>query len=69
MTFHHHITDPLLTRAQAAAYLGLARQTLAKWDCTGRFDLRPIKIGTRAVRYRLSVLDQFLEERLPQNPF
>lgn len=58
-----------MTRAQAAQYIGMAPQTLAKWDCTGRYDLKPIKIGSRAVRYRRSVLDQFLEEHMPQNPF
>lgn len=61
--------DPLMTRAQAATYIGMAPQTLAKWACTGRYDLKPIKVGSHAVRYRRSVLDQFLEEYMPQNPF
>ncbi len=59
--------DDLLDRPAAAVYLGgkgkpLAVGTLAVWDCTKRYDLKPIKIG-RSVRYRKSVLDQFLEDR------
>jgi hypothetical protein len=55
--------DPLLNRKEAAAYLGgLSPGTLAVWDCTGRYNLRPVKIGS-AVRYRKSVLDQFLEDQ------
>lgn len=55
--------DPLLDRKTAAKYIGLTNpNTLAVWDCTKRYDLKPIKVG-RAVRYRKSVLDKFLEER------
>jgi len=55
--------DELLDRAQAAKYLGgLSPGTLAVWDCTKRYNLKPVKIGT-AVRYRKSVLDQFLEDQ------
>lgn len=55
--------DPLLDRKTAAKYLGLSPGTLAVWNCTKRYDLKPIKIG-RAVRYRRSSLDQFLESQL-----
>lgn len=55
--------DPLLDRKTAAKYLSLSPGTLAVWDCTKRYDLKPIKIG-RAVRYRRSSLDQFLENQL-----
>jgi len=55
--------DSLLDRKSAARYLRLAPGTLAVWDCTKRYDLKPIKIG-RAVRYRRSDLDKFIEERL-----
>ncbi|REJ81685.1 MAG: DNA-binding protein [Bacteroidetes bacterium] len=55
--------DNLLDRKSAAKYLCVSPGTLAVWDCTKRYDLRPIKVG-RAVRYRLSDLDRFLEERL-----
>jgi len=42
----------LLSRKEAAVYLGIAEQTLAIWHCTKRYDLPCAKIG-RLVRYRL----------------
>ncbi|CAM3286249.1 hypothetical protein FLLO111716_01085 [Flavobacterium longum] len=51
--------DSLMNRKEAARYLNFKPNTLAVWDCTRRYDLKPIKIG-RSVRYRKSVLDQFL---------
>lgn len=51
--------DTLMNRKEAARYLNFKPNTLAVWDCTGRYDLKPIKIG-RSVRYRKSVLDDFL---------
>lgn len=55
--------DRLLDRKTAAKYLDLKNpNTLAVWDCTKRYDLKPIKIG-RNVRYRKSELDRFLDER------
>ncbi len=53
--------DPWLTRRQAAAYTKFKYGTLAVWDCTRRYDLKPRKIG-RAVRYKKSDLDRFLNE-------
>ena len=58
--------EPLLDRKTAAKYLRVAPGTLAVWDCTKRYDLKPIKIG-RAVRYRRSDLDRFIEERLEKS--
>lgn len=55
--------EPLLDRKTAAKYLALSAGTLAVWDCTKRYDLKPIRIG-RTVRYRRSVLEAFLEERM-----
>lgn len=55
--------EPLLDRKTAAKYLSVSPGTLAVWDCTKRYDLKPLKVG-RAVRYRRSSLDQFLEEQL-----
>jgi len=52
----------LLTREQAATYLGVAPQTLAVWACERRYALRYIKVG-RLVRYRKSHLDAFLQRR------
>jgi len=50
----------LLTRPEAAEYLGLATSTLEVWASTKRYDLPYCKVG-RAVRYRQSDLDAFLE--------
>lgn len=55
--------EPLLDRKTAAKYLRVSPGTLAVWDCTKRYNLEPIKIG-RAVRYRRSSLDKFIEDRL-----
>jgi len=52
----------LMTREDAAAYLGVEVQTLACWATTGRYGLPFIKVGTR-VKYRKSDLDQWLECR------
>lgn len=54
--------DPLLSRKEAAAYLGLAERTLAIWAVTGRYGLKMIKIG-RLAKYRKSTLDRFINER------
>jgi len=53
----------LLTRVEAAEYLGVTAQTLAVWACTQRYSLPFIKIG-RLVKYRLDDLNQFIEDGL-----
>ena len=53
----------LLTRREAAGYLGVAEQTLAVWKCTGRRSLPFVKIG-RLVRYRKADLDAFILQHL-----
>ena len=55
--------DGLLTRSQAAEYLGLKPQTLALWFATNRYDLPVVKVGRNIVRYRRSDLERFLEQR------
>ncbi|PSR55781.1 DNA-binding protein [Adhaeribacter arboris] len=57
------IPEPLLDRKSAAKYLSVSPGTLAVWDCTKRYDLKPIKVG-RAVRYRRTDLDDFLNSQL-----
>ncbi len=52
----------LLTREQAAAFLGVKTNTLAVWVTTQRYHLPFIKVGSK-VRYRLSDLEAFLDER------
>lgn len=56
------VTDPTLTTAEAAAYIGVALATLEHWRTTGRYNLPYLKAG-RAVRYRKSALDKFMASR------
>lgn len=51
----------LLTRKEAADYLGVKEQTLACWACAGRYRLPFVRIG-RLVKYRQQDLDQFILE-------
>jgi excisionase family DNA binding protein len=51
----------LLTRKEAAEYLGVKSCTLDVWASTNRY-LKYIKIG-RHVRYRKEHLDEFLSSR------
>jgi predicted DNA-binding transcriptional regulator AlpA len=46
---------------QAAALLGIARQTLDQWRSEGRGP-RPLRIGRRAVAYRLGEIRRFIRE-------
>lgn len=55
-------TSPLMSAAQAAAYLSVEVATLSVWRCTARYGLPYLKIG-RLVRYRKADLDAFLEAR------
>jgi hypothetical protein len=55
--------EPLMDRRAAAAFLNVSPGTLAVWDCTKRYDLRPIKVGTR-VRYTKANLVRFLNDQL-----
>lgn len=56
---------PLMTRQEAANYLGVKANTLAVWATTKRHPLPYLKIG-RLVKYRLSDLQAFLERNLRQ---
>lgn len=42
--------------------LGISPRTLAVWACVKRYELPYVKIG-RLVKYRRSVLDDFIERR------
>lgn len=59
----------LLSRKQAADFLGVSVGTLEIWATTKRYNLPYIKVG-RLVKYRLSDLERFIESRrvggLPQ---
>ena len=52
----------LLSRRQAAVYLGVSEQTLAIWKCTNRYALPVVKVG-RLAKYRKSDLDAFVNKR------
>lgn len=58
-----HIEDKLLSRKQAAEYLGTTESTLAVWATTKRYHLPYIKVG-RLVKYRMSDLLAFVESRI-----
>lgn len=53
----------LLTRKEAAEYLGVKEQTLACWACTGRYQLPFVRVG-RLVKYRLEDLNRFIGANL-----
>jgi excisionase family DNA binding protein len=56
----------LLDDKQAAEYLSVSPGTLSVWRSTGRYALKFIKVG-RAVRYRMTDLDEWLEARVRAN--
>ncbi|WP_028536213.1 helix-turn-helix domain-containing protein [Paludibacterium yongneupense] len=56
------LPEPLLTRKDAAAYLGLSVYTLNEWACTGRHALKFYRIGRKAM-YKRSDLDAFITAR------
>ena len=51
----------LMSRKQAAEYLGVKEQTLACWTTTKRYALPYIKVG-RLVKYRRTDLERFITE-------
>lgn len=59
---HSPKTKDLLTRKEAAEYLGVGETTLAVWACNKRYDLPYVKIG-RLVKYRVEHLNAFIERR------
>ncbi len=50
----------LMSRKEAAKYLGVSPSTLANWASKKRFVLPYFRVG-RAVRYRKSDLDAFIQ--------
>lgn len=53
----------LMSRKEAAAYLGVAEITLAIWCSTGRYKLPVYKIG-RLAKYKQAELDAFITSRI-----
>jgi excisionase family DNA binding protein len=62
MSESQQIEDRLLTREEAAAYLGVRPQTLSVWHSERRYNLPVVKVG-RLVKYRLSDLRAWVESR------
>lgn len=54
--------NQLLSRKEAAEFLGVKESTLSVWACTRRYNLPIVKIG-RLVKYRMSDLLKFLDDR------
>lgn len=57
-----NVNPNLLSRQEAAAFLGVSVSTLAVWACNKRYGLPVVKMG-RLVKYRLSDLIAFIERR------
>ena len=53
--------EQILTSIEAANYLAMEPSTLASWRVSGRGPTF-IKLGKRAVRYRLTDLEIFIQE-------
>ena len=54
--------ETLFSNAEAAAYIGVEKETLDCWRCSGRYLIPFIKVG-RLVKYRKSDLDDWLNSR------
>ena len=52
----------LLTRKEAANFLGISSNTLALWKSTKRYSLPVVKVG-RLAKYRYGDLLEFVEKR------
>ena len=51
----------LLQPEEAAKILGVSAGTLGVWRCTKRYPLPYVKLGSRAIRYRLADVMNFIE--------
>ncbi len=66
--FSENATSDLLTRKEAAKYLGVRESTLAIWACKKRHALKYIKVG-RLSKYRKAHLDEFLERQTVERQY
>lgn len=57
------MTERLLTTAEAAGFLGVSKAFLERDRWAGA-RVQFIKVGSRAVRYRLSDLEHFIERQV-----
>lgn len=63
LTRFSRFQSELLTRIEAAEYLGVTPETLAVWHCTKRYPIPVVKIG-KLCKYRKADLDAFIESRV-----
>lgn len=61
-----YTNDSLLSRQEAAEFLGLEKHTLEVWATTKRYKLPYVKIG-RLVKYRYADLLTFINRNLVSN--
>ena len=62
MSMNNHHKNHLLSRKEAAAFLGVKEMTLAVWKTNNRYHLPVVKVG-RLAKYRYSDLLDFIERR------
>ncbi|WP_425408222.1 helix-turn-helix transcriptional regulator [Hyphococcus sp.] len=56
----------LLTESEAADVLGVSPRTLSNWRCRGGGP-DYVKMGSKAIRYRLDDLNEFIDDRRQNN--
>ena len=56
--------ERLLTTREVAEILNINHRTLYRWIQTGKFNVHPIKISPKVIRYRESDIKDFIESRL-----
>lgn len=54
-------TEKMLSRKEAAHFLGVQKNTLTVWACTKRYKLPIYKVG-RHIKYKLADLQNFIDE-------
>jgi excisionase family DNA binding protein len=60
--FSEKTANDLLTRREAAEYLGVCENTLAIWACKKRYRLKYVKMGSLA-KYKKEDLDNFIKQQ------
>ena len=61
------LNAPLVTPENTSKLLGVTPGTLQVWRSTGRYNLPYVKVGGK-VMYRLSSINQFINEQTKQHP-
>lgn len=64
---NEHNENNLLTRKEAADFLGCKEITLATWKSANRYSLPVVKVG-RLAKYRYSDLIKFIDRRTVNKP-